>query len=352
MMKQGKEARKRRKIAVIVLLVLLLIVIALVSGFQILKAVGKANLRKAAANQAPELESQEVVTKEEEEEGIISHSGKKYRYNDGITTILCMGVDTTKEVKSKQIGNAGQADAIFLLVLDEKKQKMSLIGIPRDTMTDISIYDMYGTYFATEKEHLALQYAYGDAKAISGSAMVTAVSNLMYGLPIHGYAAINLEAISTINDSVGGVTVTVPGEDTEFLKDNGYTAGEKVTLNGDTAETFVRNRDCKTFASNNLRIGRQKEYMINFIQTAKEAMKGNITLPVQIFQEITPYLNTDISIDKVTYLATLASGMSFDSSQLQVLTGEVRQGEIYEEYYLDENALYELILNVFYEEAK
>ena len=350
MMKQGKEARRRRKIAVIVVLVLVFLLVIIIGGFQLLKAVGKANLRKAAAAETPVLESREEISQEEAEEGIVAHNGKKYRYNDKITTILCMGIDTSQEVESAEMGNAGQADTIFLLVLDEKTNKMSLIGIPRDTMTDISIYDMYGNYFTTQKDHIALQYAYADGKELSGSSMVSAVSNLMYGLPIHAYAAINMEAIAVINDAVGGVTVTVPTEDTDFLKASGYTGGEKVTLKGQEAVQFVRSRDCKTFASNNLRIARQKEYMLGFISAAKAKMSENMALPVQIFQKITPYLNTDISIDKVTYLATLAANMSFDNNQLLTVKGEVQQGEIFEEYHVDDNALYELILDIFYEE--
>ena len=49
------------------------------------------------------------------------------------------------------------------------------------------------------------------------------MSNLFYQLPIHGYAAINMSAIATINDAVGGVDVT-PEYDFE-IKDYSFKKG-------------------------------------------------------------------------------------------------------------------------------
>ena len=60
---------------------------------------------------------------------------------------------------------------------------------------------------------------------------------------------------------------------------------------------------------------------------------------------------TDISVDEVSYLATQALGYSFDSDNMHVLQGEIVQGERFEEFYVDEDALYRLILDVFYEEV-
>ena len=42
--------------------------------------------------------------------------------------------------------------------------------------------------------------------------MEEAVSELFYGLPIHGYCALSMNNIADLNDAVGGVTVTVPEE--------------------------------------------------------------------------------------------------------------------------------------------
>ena len=109
---------------------------------------------------------------------------------------------------------------------------------------------------------MVLEYAFGDGKEKSCQYMVDAVSKLFYGIPINGYVAFNMETISQLNDAVGGVTVTVP--EGENISDK-LKSGETVTLNGDDAVSFVRYRDTSVEGSNNLRIARQKQYLINFL---------------------------------------------------------------------------------------
>ena len=61
---------------------------------------------------------------------------------------------------------------------------------------------------------------------------------------------------------------------------------------------------------------------------------------------------TDISVDEVGYLATQILNYSFDSDDMYVLEGEIKDGERFEEFYVDEDALYRLILKIFYEEIE
>ena len=61
---------------------------------------------------------------------------------------------------------------------------------------------------------------------------------------------------------------------------------------------------------------------------------------------------TDIGVDEISYLASQAAGYHFSEESLRSLQGATVQGEIYEEFYPDEQALYELILEVFYEEVE
>ena len=59
---------------------------------------------------------------------------------------------------------------------------------------------------------------------------------------------------------------------------------------------------------------------------------------------------TDITLDEVNYLATTALSYSFSGDQVYSLEGETVVGDGgFEEFYPDEQALYELILNIFYE---
>lgn len=352
--KKQKEPKGKRpkgkKVLWILLLVLLAVIIAGVGGFYGLRAMGKKNLQENATSSIPDLISDNISI-DESEQGIVYYNGKKYKYNDSIISILCMGIDSDKTVDQAEFGNAGQADSIFLAVLDEQNKKMSLIAISRDTYMDLVLPVGNGDMSYERKGQLTLQYAYWDGKEKSGRHMMNAVSRLMYNLPIHSYAAINLKAVGLINDSVGGVTVTVPKDDPDYLKASGHKAGQKITLKGSEAELFVRNRSIHRSESNNIRISRQREYLVQFVGAFKSKMKSDVTLPVKIFNNASAYLNTDISLDKVTYLGTQVLDYSFSTDNMHTVQGDITQPGRFEEFTVDDKKLYDLIINVFYNEV-
>ena len=166
---------------------------------------------------------------------------------------------------------------------------------------------------------------------------VEAVSNLFYGIPIHGYFAMNMDVIIPLNEAVGGVDVVI--------------GDEKVHLEGQEAYSFVRNRDMYAPHSAEQRLKRQKQYLEAFARQAKKAVAQDLTLPAKLYTEILPYMVTDISASEAVYLATQAVSYTFGQDNLYSLEGEIRMGEQFEEFYPDETALYELILQVFYEEV-
>lgn len=282
---------------------------------------------------------------------LIWYDGKAYRYNENLTTILFMGIDQRSEVIEKRegvSGESGQADTIFLLIMDMKKNKIKIVGISRDTMTDIKTFDYKGNYLGESLNHIGLAYAFGDGKEISCQYMVDAVSNLFYGIPINAYVALNMESVVTINDSVGGVPVYIQ-EDLSWL-DPELIKGQTVTLKGKQALKYMKWRDTSVAHSNNQRIARQKQYIINFMKQAIKAVKEDVTLPVTLYKNLTDEMVTDIGMDKAVYLGTQALTMPLDESGIMMLKGDSVQGSVYDEVYVDDDALYELILNIFYTE--
>ena len=94
--------------------------------------------------------------------GELRYQGKTYAYKSNIMTFLFMGIDKTGEMEaSEDLFEGGQADALFLAVLDPDEKKISVIGINRDTMTEISVYDANGLYAGKEVAQIALAHACG-----------------------------------------------------------------------------------------------------------------------------------------------------------------------------------------------
>lgn len=321
----------------------------------------QGNSTNAAQNMqsvANEKNSETSATQEAEEsyelqEGQIRYDGKTYQYKDNLMNILCLGIDSRDGIaKEKTPGKAGQADCVILAVLDDEAKTIQLINISRDSMVPVHVYATDGSFVEDRTEQLALQYAYGNGRDWSCQLMEQAVSDLFYGLPIHGYCALSMNSIASLNDTVGGVTVTVPEELAE-LKPKLFTAGETITLKGNRANEFVRARAVNSpdVASNNKRIARQKAYAVAFVNQLKQGMKEDMTLPVKLYQTAEKQMVTSLSLDQAVYLCTEYMNCSFDTDNIYTIDGAVTMGEKYAEFNVDDDALYQLILDVFYEEV-
>ena len=317
-----------------------------------------ANAAQAMQEAANEKNSEASATQEAEEsyelqEGQIRYNGKTYQYKDNLMNILCLGIDSRDGIaKEKTPGKAGQADCVILAVLDDEAKTIQLINISRDSMVPVHVYATDGSFVEDRTEQLTLQYAYGNGRDWSCQLMEQAVSDLFYGLPIHGYCALSMNSIASLNDTVGGVTVTVPEELAE-LKPKLFTAGETITLKGNRANEFVRARAVNSpdVASNNKRIARQKAYAVAFVNQLKQGMKEDMTLPVKLYQTAEKQMVTSLSLDQAVYLCTEYMNCSFDTDNIYTIDGAVTMGEKYAEFNVDDDALYQMILDIFYEEV-
>lgn len=350
-----KKKKRRRKIALMVLTEAAIVVLMVCVVFQIVRAVGKNNLLSKAQS-APELTpviASEPLSKEEEEkwqEGWVKYKEKVYAYNEDIMTFLIMGIDKNSDVKEVEEGtNGGQADALFLAVVNPHDKTIKVVGINRNTMTDIDVYNEEGAYVNTVTAQIAVQHGFGNGVEESCEYQKKAVQKLFYSLPIHGYAAVNMSAIPAVNDAVGGVEVTVLEDLTQ--KDKSLKEGETVHLEGESAYWYVKHRDTSIFASADKRLERQKQYLTAFIESAKSAVKNDLSVALRLYQDISPQMVTDVSLDEVSYLAPILVDYSFESDGFRMLEGETVMGDEFEEFWIDEKALYELIIDVFYEEV-
>ncbi len=351
-----KKKRRRRRLAVTILCQITVLFVILATAFQILRMVGRNSLQGRAEAAAPDLSpilAQQELTQEEEQkwqQGWVKYEDRIYAYKEDILTFLFMGIDKNSEVQEVAEGtNGGQADALFLAVMDPSEKAVRVIGINRNTMADIDIYNEEGAYVTTTKAQIAVQHGFGNGMEESCGYQIKAVAKLLYGLPVHGYAAVNMSAISDINDAVGGVEVEVLEDLT--VKDPALAKGERIRLTGEQAFWYVKYRDTEQFASADRRLDRQKQYLNALIGAAKQAVRQDVTAALELYKEISSRMVTDITLDEAAYLAPILADYQFDTDHFYMLEGETVKGERFEEYYVDEEALYEMILEIFYEEV-
>lgn len=153
----------------------------------------------------------------------------------------------------------------------------------------------------------------------------------------------NLDAISLANDAVGGVTVTVTDDFSAVTSE--IPVGE-VTLHGDQAEIFVRGRKDVGDQQNTSRMERQKVYLESFLESLKESMAGSETFALNLYEEISPYMVTDCSV--TVFSEILSQYDDYTLAEILSPEGESVRGEEYMEFYLDEEALDELTVRLFF----
>ncbi len=293
---------------------------------------------------APVIENVNVSVTDQGHEVVFKD--KEYKFNTDMTSILCIGVD--KSELGVVEGTGGQADALYLIALDTSTGKTTVIAVPRDIVTDIGIYSPEGEYLRTEKHQLCLSYAYGDGRKTSCLNTTTAVSRLLYQLPINSYFAINEDAVSDLNDAVGGVTVTLFDDSFYDTNQVRHYAGETITLYGENAMRYVRQREVAYLSSSTERLNRQVNYLKAFTSKALEMTKQDLTTPVTLFNIVDENSETNLTPATITAFATSVVANGISELNFVTVPGELVSGGTYAEYIVNEEALYELILDTFY----
>lgn len=145
-----------------------------------------------------------------------------------------------------------------------------------------------------------------------------------------------------------GVTVTVPNDSLAEV-DPGYAKGAVVTLKGEDTEQFVRYRNTEISQSAIARMERQQEYIRAFGEALKKA-SADKALVTDLYKAIEPYMVTNMGKSRFVDLTeSVSEGKKVNR---WTIPGEGIQGKEYDEYVVDDDALYEKTVETFYVEKK
>lgn len=278
----------------------------------------------------------------------VQYGGKEYQYNEHLSNYLFMGIDTREPVTEYETKEqVGRADTIFLLSYNRVEKTVTCISIPRDTMANVRMIAADGTDLGVAQEHINMQYVFGDGKDESCRLMKEAVSALLYDIPIQGYCALNMDGIAAAVDVLGGVELVVPDNSLADVNPE-FQEGATVMITKDNAEQFVRYRDIEKSQSAIVRTNRQKVFLKALSEQAQQQASENADLIVNMYEALQPYIVTNMGND---LFADLLSA-TFDSENgIKDIPGQGTEGELHDEYHIDETQLYELVLQVFYKEV-
>lgn len=326
---------------------MIVIVVAVAAGVVVALTTGKKKATIPEANYG----SGNSTQGEDEWGNRITYQGKQYRRNENLHTILFLGVDQDSESQwddyddpqAGVIGNAGRSDVIILFILDDSTQTTTMLTVSRDTMTNVDVYDMKGNFAYSAVMQITMQYAFGDSPSRSLNLTKRKVSELLYGIRIDGALSMTMDGIEKVVDMLGGIELTMP-QDYSYI-DSRYTEGATVKLNGEDMNHFIRYRDTDVTGSNDDRMARQT-WLIGAV-FAELKRTGAMSFLQEIIDSDPEWLETDCDAE----LLKLLSKYTISDVKYKV-PGETVAGELHDEFYVDEAALQELIINLLYVPAE
>lgn len=282
------------------------------------------------------------------QEGVLTHEGREYVRNDQVETFLVLGLDRYEDATSSASHDSGvQTDFLMLLVFNNETKQSTAIHINRDTMTKVNKLAIGGTSVIesyTAQIALAYNYANDSNDKIRCRNTRDSVEYLLGGVEVDHYFALTMDAVAASCDAVGGVEVTVLDDFTGI--DDTLVKGEKVTLTGTQALCYVRTRYGLEDSSNSTRMERQQQYINAWHEKVSAQIKADEGFIVTLVDAVDDYVVYDSSDKKLQKFAEKFDEYEFLG--IRDLEGESKVGEEFMEFYPDETAVRELVIELFY----
>lgn len=174
---------------------------------------------------------------------------------------------------------------------------------------------------------------------------VAAVSGLLYGIEIDHCFSLTMDGVVMLNDLAGGVALEVMDDLTAL--DSALIQGETITLKGRQALTYVQVRMGLDDPSNLRRMERQRQYLEALQERLLSRADTDEGFTMSALLELNSYMGSDCSVEQLSGLADTIE--DYGVTEYRTLEGETVEGEKYMEYYVDEAAARELVMELFYE---
>ena len=281
------------------------------------------------------------------------YGGKRYLRHTGIRAVLLLGLDRTADdlMEERAPWEQGQTDAIFLLAHNTARNTVKILKIPRDTMAVMPGTNAENQVISEGIAQITLAYTAGNGVDESCRVTCEVVSRLLGGIPIDHYMLGDLNIVADVNDLVGGVTVRVPKDQTEWT-DPAFRPGETITLHGKDAERFIRARNKEKSFTALERMERQQIYIIAFEKQLKQCLKNDQDIVEKMFDTMEGDMLTDMKRKEYVdlTLSILGSG-TLSEKDFATLPGEPWAGPVYDEYHPHYADIDREILDLFYYES-
>ncbi len=275
----------------------------------------------------------------------VTVDGVDYVLNDDVQGMLVLGLDKFEETRDDSgFYNDQQADFLMLFVIDNEKETYSAIHLNRDTMAEINVLGVAGEKIDTFTGQLALAHTYGNGREVSCRNTVDAVSGVLNDINIERYISVTMDAVPVVTDLVGGVDVEI-NDDFSGIDDS-LVMGETVTLNSNNVLNFVRTRQGLEDSSNTARMERQQEYLTSLFKTFNEKAESDENFLVDATLKLSDYIVSNYTVNQLENLIDNLS--SYEFREIHSIEGESKVGDNFMEFYVNQDDVNRLLLDLFY----
>ena len=206
-----------------------------------------------------------------------------------------------------------------------------------------------GSANASANIQLCTAHWYGGDKKQSCENTVNTVSDMLGGLPIDGYYALSMNAMSKLNEAVDGVKMTFTEDLTEL--DPQMKSGATLTLTDEQAEKLMHARYGMSDDRNVKRMGRQRLFLDAFLKQVREKQAKDSNFIIKLYDSLHPYSTEDINMNALTKLINQMG--DFAAKGTYTIDGETKlgqklgDGQEHWEFYMDEDSL-DTTINTLY----
>ncbi len=332
------KKKKRKKKALLILLPiisLILVVVLVVGGF----VIHKLGLIEIDDNEPTTINpTQEFVEAEDETldfaemddatgsdfreilKNWATNGGDKMSSKD-VINVLLVGSDASIDQPNRaQVTDKGNTDAMILVSIDKKNEKIKLVSLMRDSYTYMDQFDRYAKLNA--------------ACANGGPAYLVETIENDYKIEIDGYVLVDFDSFTQVIDILGGVTVDVPAYVIPYMnraikevkgEQITQTSGGTMTLDGKQALAFSRIRYSDADGDIS-RVARQRQVINALIEKCLDASLSEIN---EVADVILANVRTNISQKSIlSYAAQAVSGgwAKFEITEVTMPTPDTRYG--------------------------
>lgn len=280
----------------------------------------------------------------------LTYDGVSYDLNDHISNFLLLGIDMDALVETSEgSADAGQADVQYVLSWNRSTGDVTLVSIPRDTITSVEAYSFDGTSLGKIQTHISYAYAYGDGKYGSLEMAKDAVEDLLQGVPIQSALALSMGCFETIIETIGNIDIVLPNDSLSYV-DPTWVEGATITVTPENCETVIRNRDIGEDETAIYRSERQDVFLSACYERLKELYASDPEIITRLYTNLEEYMVSSLGVDQII---KIMDGIENGGTLTQwTIPGQTVETNRFEEFHVDEDELMTLVIETFYEVAE